>query len=168
MESGKPMEIQEFILKPIGAVHTDGNTFSIEVAEPFRPALQGLEAFSHILVVWWGTNADTRENRHETICTKPYTHGPETIGIFATRSPVRPNPIAVTVVPVLDIDHETGIITVAFIDADDNTPVLDIKPYLPCTERVRDVRVPEWSAHWPAWYEENASFDWAAEFTFRP
>ena len=162
------MDTQEFILKPIGAVHSDGSTFSIVVAEPFRPALQGLDAFSHILVLWWSESVDTEEMRRETICTKPYTHGPETIGIFATRSPVRPNPIGVTVVPVLSINHEAGIITVSFIDADDNTPVLDIKPYLPCTERVREVCVPEWSAHWPAWYEDNATFDWAEEFTFEP
>jgi len=160
------MNTQEFILKPVGTVHTDGSAFSIEIAEPFRPALQGLDAFSHILVVWWSDKVDAEEMRRETTCTKPYTHGPETIGIFATRSPVRPNPIGVSVVPMLGIDHETGIITVAFIDADDTTPVADIKPYLPCAERVRDVRVPEWAAHWPAWYEENETFDWAAEFAF--
>ena len=159
------MDTQEFILKPIGTVHTDGSAFSIIVAEPFRPALQGLDAFSHILVVWWGNKADTTKDRKETTCTKPYTHGPETIGIFATRSPVRPNPIGVSVVPIQGIDHETGIITVAFIDADDTTPVLDIKPYLPCTERVRNVHVPNWSARWPAWLEDNATFNWAAAFT---
>jgi tRNA-Thr(GGU) m(6)t(6)A37 methyltransferase TsaA len=160
------MDTQEYILKPIGVVHTDGSAFSIEVAEPFRPALQGLDAFSHILVVWWSHLADSEEERNQTMCTKPYTNGPDIVGIFATRSPARPNPIALTVVPVLGIDHEAGIITVAFIDADDTTPVLDIKPYLPCTERVRDAAVPEWCAHWPAWYEDNATFDWSAEFTF--
>ena len=162
----KTMTTQEFILKPIGTVHTDGEVFSIEIAEPFRPALQELEGFSHILVVWWGTGVDTEKDRLETTCKKPYTHGPETIGIFATRSPVRPNPIGVSVAPVQGIDREAGIITVAFIDADDATPVLDIKPYLPCTERVRNVRVPKWSAQWPAWLEDNSTFDWASEFTF--
>jgi len=88
------------------------------------------------------------------------------IGIFATRSPVRPNPIALSAVPVLGIDTAAGIIRVPFIDADDHTPVLDIKPYLPATERVRDVNVPAWSSHWPQWYEDNRGFDWAAEFTF--
>ena len=78
---------------------------------------------------------------------KPYTKGPETIGIFATRSPARPNPIALSVAPVIDIDIAPGIIRVAYIDADDATPVLDIKPYFPATERVRDVSVPAWSSH---------------------
>ena len=160
------MDTQEYILKPIGEIHTDGSAFWIEVAEPFRPALQGLDTFSHILVLWWSHEFDSGENHRETICRKPYTNGPDTVGIFATRSPTRPNPIGVTVVPLLGIDHQSGIITVAFIDADDATPVLDIKPYLPCTERVRDASVPDWCAHWPAWYEDNATFDWAAEFTF--
>lgn len=130
------MDTRTFTVKPVGIVHADDESFSIEVAGPFRPALQGLEGFSHIVVLWWGDRVDTPECRIETACRKPYTRGgPETIGIFATRSPVRPNPIALSVVPVVDIDTATGIIRVAYIDADDATPVLDIKPYLPATER---------------------------------
>ena len=159
------MEPRTFSVRPIGTVHADEGSFLIEIDEPFRPALQGLSGFSYIQVLWWGDRADTEECRSETVCRKPYTKGPDTIGIFATRSPVRPNPIALSAAPVLGVDAAAGIIRVAYIDADDGTPVLDIKPYLPCTERVRDVRVPAWSAHWPQWYEENAGFDWAAEFT---
>lgn len=91
-----------------------------------------------MLVLWWCDRVDTKECRNETVCKKPYTKGPEMIGIFATRSPVRPNPIALSAVPVLGIDAAAGVIRVAYIDADDCTPVLDIKPYLPCTERIRD------------------------------
>lgn len=159
------MDTRTFSVRPIGTVHADEGSFLIEIDEPFRPALQGLSGFSYIQVLWWGDRADTAERRSETTCRKPYTRGPETIGIFATRSPVRPNPIALSAAPVIDVDAAAGVIRVAYIDADDGTPVLDIKPYLPCTERVRDVRVPAWSSHWPQWYEENAGFDWAAEFT---
>ncbi|WP_054848166.1 tRNA (N6-threonylcarbamoyladenosine(37)-N6)-methyltransferase TrmO [Methanoculleus chikugoensis] len=160
------MDTRTFTVKPVGIVHADDESFSIEVAGPFRPALQGLEGFSHIVVLWWGrpgryTGVPDRDGLQKTV-----HEGPETIGIFATRSPVRPNPIALSVVPVVDIDTATGIIRVAYIDADDATPVLDIKPYLPATERVREVGVPAWSSHWPQWYEENPGFDWAAEFTF--
>lgn len=159
------MDTRTFAAKPVGIVHADNESFSIEVAGPFRPALQELEGFSHIVVLWWGDRVDTPERRNETVCKKPYTRGPETIGIFATRSPARPNPIALSVAPVIDIDIASGIIRVAYIDADDATPVLDIKPYFPATERVRDVSVPAWSSHWPQWYEDNGEFDWAAEFT---
>jgi tRNA (Thr-GGU) A37 N-methylase len=100
-----------------------------------------------MLVLWWCDRVDTEECRSETTCTKPYTKGQETIEIFATRSPVRPNPIALSVVSVLGVDTASGIIRVAYIDADGGTPVLDIKPYLSCTERVRDVKVAAWSSH---------------------
>ncbi|RXE56635.1 methyltransferase [Methanoculleus taiwanensis] len=160
------MDTREFCVKPVGVVHAGGESYSIEIAEPFRPALAGLDGFGHILVLWWADQVATEELRSETVCRKPYTKGPDTIGIFATRSPVRPNPIALSTVPVLGIDTAAGIIEVPFIDADDGTPVLDIKPYLPATERIREVRVPAWSAHWPQWYEDNWGFDWAAEFTF--
>jgi tRNA-Thr(GGU) m(6)t(6)A37 methyltransferase TsaA len=159
------MDTRTFTVKPVGIVHADDKSFSIEIAEPFRPALLGLDGFSHLFVLWWGDRVDTPECRSETVCRKPYTRGPETIGIFATRSPVRPNPIALSVVPVVGIDTASGIIRVAYIDAEDGTPVLDIKPYLPATERVRDTNVPAWASHWPQWYEDNQGFDWAAEFT---
>ncbi|MCT8337680.1 SAM-dependent methyltransferase [Methanoculleus sp. Afa-1] len=160
------MDTRTFTVKPVGIVHAESESFLIEVAGRFRPALQGLEGFSHIVVLWWGDRVDIPECRGETVCKKPYTKGPETIGVFATRSPVRPNPIALSVVPVIGLDTTAGTIRVAYIDADDATPVLDIKPYLPATERVRDAVVPAWSSHWSQWYEENEGFDWAAEFTF--
>ncbi|MDN7013478.1 SAM-dependent methyltransferase [Methanoculleus sp. FWC-SCC3] len=155
-----------FTVKPVGTVHADNESFSIKISRPFRPALPGLDGFSHLVVLWWVDRVDTPECRDETVCKKPYTRGPETVGIFATRSPARPNPIALSVVPVIDIDTASGVIWVGYIDADDATPVLDIKPYLPATERVREVSVPAWSSHWPQWYEDNPGFDWAAEFTF--
>ena len=58
------------------------------------------------------------------------------MGVFATRSPARPNPIAMTASEVINIDFASGIIRVAFIDADEDTPVLDIKPYTPSFDRV--------------------------------
>jgi len=160
------MDARRFSVTPVGTVHAGRGVFSIEITEPFRPALTELSGFSHMLVLWWCDGVDTVECRSETTCEKPYTRGPDTIGIFATRSPVRPNPIALSVAPVLGVDAAAGIIRVAYIDADDGTPVLDIKPYLPCNERVRDAKVPAWASHWPQWYEENEGFDWAAEFTF--
>ncbi len=57
-----------------------------------------------------------------------------------------------------------GGIYVAYIDAEEGTPIIDIKPYHPATDRIRDVQVPEWCDHWPKWYEDSAEFDWQAEF----
>ena len=58
------------------------------------------------------------------------------MGIFATRAPLRPNPIALSTAEVLDIDQANGILRLAYIDALDGTPVLDIKPYTPSLDRV--------------------------------
>ena len=97
---------------------------------------------------------------------KPYTNGPEKVGVLASRSPVRPNPIAVTVCPLTALDQENFSLEVGYIDAEDGTPVLDIKPYEPSIDKVRDVTMPKWCRHWPDCLEANEGFDWSREFCF--
>ncbi len=96
-----------------------------------------------------------------------YTHknSPEVLGTFATRSPMRPNPIALDCVQVTYIDHENAVIGLAYIEAFDGSPVLDIKPYTPSLDRVENPVVPEWCSHWPKSYEESGDFDWESEMT---
>lgn len=79
---------------------------------------------------------------------------------------IQVNPIALTAVQVIHIDHEKGILQLAYIDADDGTPVLDIKPYTPSIDRIEKPEVPEWCRHWPMSAEESGDFDWSAEFNF--
>lgn len=88
------------------------------------------------------------------------------MGIFATRSPIRPNPIALTAVEILHNDYEKGVIQIAYIDANDGSPVLDIKPYTPSLDRIEDPKVPAWCAHWPKSLEKSGSFAWEKEFNF--
>lgn len=97
---------------------------------------------------------------------KPYAKAPEMMGIFATRSPVRPNPIAVTTVAVLHIDYENGVIIIPYIDANNGTPVLDLKPYTPSIDRVENPESPDWCSHWPSNIESSGAFDWEGEFLF--
>lgn len=94
---------------------------------------------------------------------KPYKSAPETMGVFATRSPFRPNPIALTAAQILEIDYAGGKIRLAYIDAEDGSPVLDIKPYSPCLDVVQTAQTPAWCAHWPKSLEESAVYDWSAE-----
>jgi len=96
-------------------------------------------------------------------CKKPYRAGPEKIGVFATRSPARPNPIAMTVASILGIDQKEGIIQIPWIDAAPDTPIIDLKPYQPSGDRVKDIAMPNWCSHWPKWLEDSGSFDWASE-----
>jgi tRNA-Thr(GGU) m(6)t(6)A37 methyltransferase TsaA len=139
-------------------------SFGVKLEERYAPALREMDGFSHVIVLWWCHHVDGQQYRRLTELEKPYKRSPAKVGVFATRSPVRPNPIAATAVAVLKVDHEAGIIQIPYIDAEHGSPVLDIKPYHPCADRIREVSVPEWCSHWPEWYEDSAQFDWSAEF----
>lgn len=158
------MFASSFTVNSVGSVRSDGDGFWLEISKPYRPALTELQGFSHINVLWWCDQLDQDFFREMTIAERPYKDGPAAVGIFATRSPARPNPIALTASAVVSIDEATGIVQLAYIDADDGTPVLDIKPYLPATDRIRDTVSPGWCADWPQWYEDSATFDWGAVF----
>ena len=127
--------------------------------------MTNINGFSHLDIVWWGSLYDNQEARKILITEKPYKKGPDKLGIFATRSPVRPNPILITTIYVTKIDFEKGIIYTPYIDAEPGTPVLDIKPYHK-SSRIKNLNVPDWCKHWPEWYEDSANFDWENEFNF--
>ncbi len=156
------MEIQ---LHPVGCIYIRNDAFVIEVSKEYRPALSELEGFSHLQVIFWAHLFDGTTFQKSPVIDKPYKRGPDKVGLFATRSPHRPNPVLLSIIVVQQIDHKNGLIITPFIDAEDGSPLLDIKPYH-MSERVRDCRVPEWCNNWPQWYEDSASFDWKNEFTF--
>ena len=85
---------------------------------------------------------------------------------YLCRSPIRPNPIALTTSEVIGIDYENGIVQIAYTDANDASPVLDIKPYTPSLDRVEEPGVPGWCSHWPKSIEASADFAWEEEFNF--
>ncbi len=155
---------ENYTLTPVGRVNSQPGSWSLQIDEPYREALRELDGFSHINVLFWCHLLDEPLYRDLVVAEKPYKAAPDQIGIFATRSPARPNPIALTAVSVIGIDHDNGVIQVAFIDAEDQSPILDIKPYLPAVDRVRQTDTPGWCAHWPQWYEDSATFDWGAVF----
>jgi tRNA-Thr(GGU) m(6)t(6)A37 methyltransferase TsaA len=145
---------KEMVLKPIGVVHAGEQGFAVEVFPEYRPALRELGDFSHVHILWWGDQTDTEESRKSLTCNPPYAKE-HTTGIFATRSPNRPNPILMTVCLVLDINIERGMIIVPYLDAFDGTQVVDIKAYFPLSDRVRSVSYPKWLSHWPEWMPEK-------------
>ncbi len=153
-----------FELKRIGTITVAEGHYAIRVDRAYRPALTELKGFGFIQVLFWCHTLDTPEYRSLTRCRQPYKRSPATVGVFATRSPARPNPIALTPCAVMAVDETEGVVTVPFIDADDGSPLLDIKPYHPAVDRVRRAAVPDWCSHWPEWYEDSATFDWADEF----
>lgn len=155
-----------YTVNPIGTICNSEEGACIKLQTGLLPALKALDGFSHINVLWWCSDFDKEEFRSVLDAEQPYKGAPEKMGIFATRSPIRPNPIALTAVEVISIDYQHGIIRIAYIDANDNTPVLDIKPYTPSLDRVKDPVVPAWCGHWPKSVEESAEFAWEDEFLF--
>lgn len=107
---------------------------TIEVDEPFARGLKDIHLFSHLIVLYW-----LHESRRDLIVQAP-SHVPEPRGVFALRSPVRPNPIGVSVVELLAVEGRR--LTIRNIDCADGTPLLDIKPYLATTDAVPGARKP--------------------------
>ena len=155
-----------FEVYPIGKIQNNENGTIIEIEPKYIPAMKALEGFRHINIIWWFSDFDNKDARNTLVTPQPYNMAPVTMGIFATRSPIRPNPIALTAVEVINIDYQKGVIHIAYIDANDNTPVIDIKPYTPSLDRVETPGVPEWCSHWPKSLEQSAHFDSESEFNF--
>ena len=88
------------------------------------------------------------------------------LGAFATRTPERPNPIALSCARVTHLDRERGVVGLDYLDAEEGSPVLDLKPYLPSLDRVERPVMPAWCAHWPDSVEKSGDFDWEKEFNF--
>lgn len=128
-------------IKPIGSVNAANYKFSIQLDKEYLSGLINIEGFSHLQIIWWGNLYDSEKYRANLTSEKPYKNGPDKIGVFATRSPVRPNPILITTIEVQRIDYEKGIIYTPYIDAENGTPVLDIKPYH-TSERIKNCKVP--------------------------
>lgn len=106
--------------------------------------LKGIEDFSHLIILYW---IHLRANRKErrTLLVFPRRHAVSVEkGVFACRSPSRPNPIGLCVVEILKV--EDCILTVKGLDALANSPIIDIKPYIPRTDAVSDAYVPEWAS----------------------
>lgn len=141
--------IMGYELKEIGRVHSDfsdkfgiprqaGIVAELEASIIFEPeyrreeALRGLEDFSHIWVIWQFSEA-VRDGWSPTV-RPPRLGGNVRMGVFATRSPFRPNALGLSCVRLLGIEHSAehgAYLRIAGADMLDGTPVYDIKPYIP-------------------------------------
>lgn len=156
--------MEQFTMEAIGFAAANEEGYSIEVEPRFREALKGLEGFSHVQVLWWFSQCGDGDSRSVLTEWHPYQGGPDSLGVFATRSPRRPNPIALSCAAVVELDPARGILRLGYLDALDGTPVLDIKPYTPSLDRVESPQVPAWCSHWPKDLESSGSFDWEEVF----
>jgi tRNA-Thr(GGU) m(6)t(6)A37 methyltransferase TsaA len=147
-------EQKAFLVYPIGIVRRNNGQIVLEIEAAYRPALKQLGRFSHVMAFWWADRFDNKEGRTLLQTEPPYA--PEHVtGVFATRSPYRPNPIAMTTCKLLAVDEEQGRVQVTDIDAVDGTPVVDLKAYFPVCDRVQAAHIPGWLADWPEWMPEE-------------
>jgi tRNA-Thr(GGU) m(6)t(6)A37 methyltransferase TsaA len=114
----------------------------IDLAPKYKEALEGIEGYSHLLVLYWLSRVPyNARGRRMKIHPRSRPDLP-LVGVFATRTQYRPNPIGLTQVKLVERRGKT--LTVKGLDALNGTPVLDIKPISPKTERPAHFRVPEW------------------------
>ena len=139
------------LINPIGYVksevieqkdHDWSSTISHIIITPeYAEGLSGLSEFSHIIVIYHLHQAEFNPAR-DLIRRPQGRENMPMIGIFAQRAKNRPNPIGITAVKLLAV--ENNIITVEALDAIDETPILDIKPYYPQYDLKDNVIVPQW------------------------
>ncbi len=130
------INLEEMPIQPAGA---QGITGSIELYPQYIPALQDLDGFSHIYVLY-----HFHKSRGWKPMVIPFLDKQER-GLFSTRAPHRPNPIGLSVLKIDAIVDNR--IQVSNVDILDSTPLLDIKPYVPQFDGVEDVRI--------GWVSEN-------------
>ena len=151
----------KLIIEPIGVIHTDLRVKFDAPPQPansceqrsivelfpghdFERALQDLSGFNRIWLIWWFHKNDTWRPR-----VRPPRGDGTRRGVFATRSPHRPNPIGISSVPLLGVSGRE--IHVGNTDLIDGTPILDIKPYIKSADSFPDA-TEGWLAEIEAWY----------------
>jgi tRNA-Thr(GGU) m(6)t(6)A37 methyltransferase TsaA len=143
-------EFPPMILKAIGIVHNQVKETPVErdwwaelvseivIDDNLTEALDGLEEYSHIIIIYWMHKVTSEE-----VPLKVHPRGSKGLplrGLFASRAPHRPNRIGKATVKLLE--RQDNVLRVKGLDALDGTPVLDIKPYIPGYDSADNVRVP--------------------------
>jgi tRNA-Thr(GGU) m(6)t(6)A37 methyltransferase TsaA len=156
-------ELPEVKLTPIGYVRSrvketmpdgwDAVESQIVLRPELEPMLLNLGDYSHIIVVFWPHQVpDGVRGSKPQLYPRDDTQNP-LMGVLATRSQIRPNPVLTSPVRLLGV--KGAVLRVRGLDAIDGTPVLDIKPYLPHYDSVPDAKVPEWVAKAQAWRQKK-------------
>jgi tRNA-Thr(GGU) m(6)t(6)A37 methyltransferase TsaA len=140
---------QEIILKPIGFVKTTAigdevkdktRTSQLVISKELTSALDGVDGFSHLFVLFWLHKTSAKQQKLLKVHPRRRKDLP-LLGIFATRTMTRPNPVGLTLVELVKV--EGNVLTVRGLDAFNGTPILDIKPF-DSWDIAETAKVPEW------------------------
>jgi tRNA-Thr(GGU) m(6)t(6)A37 methyltransferase TsaA len=148
-----PEEMPDAVFSPVGAVRNTvkepqmGGWESVEsrivVRRELADALDGLEGYSHVFILFWFHRVPEQERGAIRIHPRGDPALP-LLGVFATRTQLRPNPIGMSIVPLLS--RKGNVLCVRGLDAIDGTPVLDVKPYIPHYDSVPQATIPAWAS----------------------
>jgi tRNA-Thr(GGU) m(6)t(6)A37 methyltransferase TsaA len=151
-----------------GEIHTNRRNVVSEVVldESLAPALRGIEAYSHVIVLFWMDRV-TKEERARLTTHPRHREDLPRVGVFAVRMRSRPNPVGLSVVELMG--RKKNVLKVRGLDALDGTPVLDVKPYDHMDVK-EGIAVPEW------WFKDHPGSRWVkgrvalrrAEASFQP
>ena len=151
---------QEIVLEPIGFVKTTaiGNevrdktrTSQLVLRKELTTALDGVESFSHLFVLFWLHKTPPEQRKTLKVHPRGRKDMP-LLGVFATRTMLRPNPVGLTLVELVKV--EGNVLTVRGLDAFNGTPVIDIKPF-DSWDNAENAKVPEWWAKMKKEKEQN-------------
>ncbi len=132
---------EQFILRSIGFVHKEKGHTTLVLNKNVEPALCGLDDFSHLWVLWWFDRNDTSKKR-SILQVHPRGNRENPLsGVFACRSPARPNLLALTLCRVLSV--KDNVVEIDKIDAFTDTPILDLKAYIPGYDSTKAL-IPDW------------------------
>lgn len=132
-----PWTRREECPRNMAAARATGREASVEIEAPYRPGLAGLAGFSHVVILTWLADGP----RDLVVQTPRHTGEPR--GVFALRSPARPNPIGLHVAALRTLDAEAGRLTLDGLDVLDGTAVIDIKPYFATNDAFPDAARPK-------------------------
>lgn len=142
---------EKVVMNPIGFVKTEAvgdevkdksRISQIILNDELVSALEGITGFSHLFVIFWMSQIPLEKRMTLKVHPRGRMDMP-LLGVFATRTNLRPNPIGLTLVELLKVEGNT--LTVHGLDAFDGTPILDIKPF-DSWDAAKAARVPEWWA----------------------
>ncbi len=135
-------------VKFVGIVEVAGEEEArVRIFPEFCDALKGIDDFSHLIILYWlHLRDDEKERNVLRVVPRRHTENVK-VGVFACRSPSRPNPIGLCVVELMKV--EGCILTVKGLDALEGSPIIDIKPYISRADAIPNASAPEWTLHGP-------------------
>ncbi|HIE17566.1 MAG TPA: tRNA (N6-threonylcarbamoyladenosine(37)-N6)-methyltransferase TrmO [Dehalococcoidia bacterium] len=135
--------VRNSITQPIRKDDWETITSEIVLHEDLEEALNRIEGFSHIIVIYWMHKIGLSQRRTIKVHPRGNQSAP-LVGVFASRSPARPNPIGTSTVRLLG--RQANVLKVSGLDAINGTPVLDIKPYIHGLDSANGAKTPGWTA----------------------